>query len=960
MGCGPSTVLLGLLDPASFTDQMLKENGVTNLTPFSPFNTMRAPEYWSAFKHLIIPDMRRDREVQAQSAINARSIIYGMTRVGNTIAYAETNGSKKENLHILNVFAAHEINSFEELYFDDKLVANASGTAPIGWSGAWVSGAWSIQAPYVGKVTLVFHDGTQTVADSSMVAASAGGWTSNHKLLGVAYTHITLVYDEGVFPAGLPTIKAVIKGKRVLDTRTNIIAFSSNPAMCIRDFMLMSIDEGGMGCKVDEIDEPSFLAAANICDELVESMIPLDANGNPVTPGVKAVSIASSSTLESRYTLNGVIKLDGAPTQFVKDMLTSCAGEALYTGDKWKLYVGSPSSSVETIDESWLNGGISFQTGSNSNDKTNTGKGTFANSNDFWADTEFPEVPIGISTPPNSSYWSLSATPTHYDSTATYSVDQYATFASKVYKSFTSVPINKPPPDASYWVLVELHDNSLQYPSGHILQRNGSVYTSTTTVPVSNPYLAEDAGQVLTANLSLPFTITSSEAQRLAKIAVKKSRSGFTLSYPCNHKAFGIDVMDVITVNNSLLNISKDFRVISWGFSMTGGTSLGLAEYDPETWDWSASDSTPLVAPIINNLPDPFTITAPTTLAVSDAQVTYTGDVTRSETTFSWVNTSAQATKFIIQLDGNDYITIITTSYVFTNLVLGSHTFGVKASNTNGIESSLATITHTVASTNGVVTGISVISANYIPRENSTGTALETSQITSTTTGVGISVATPTAKLHLAAGSTTASTSPLKFNSGALNTTAEVGAVEFLTDAFYGTVTTGAVRKQFAFTSDIPASAVKATGAEINTGTDDAKFVTAKAITDSNVAFLADIPANVVSGTYTPTATNITNITSSTPNNSSYQQIGNIITVFGSITITNTLAVASQVDMSLPVASNLANATELNGTGTMDSTASVNLYIKGEVTNDRASIYFTSAGVGQTSTIYYSFQYKII
>jgi hypothetical protein len=36
----------------------------------------------------------------------------------------------------------------------------------------------------------------------------------------------------------------------------------------------------------------------------------------------------------------------------------------------------------------------------------------------------------------------------------------------------------------------------------------------------------------------------------------------------------------------------------------------------------------------------------------------------------------------------------------------------------------------------------------------------------------------------------------------------------------------------------------KASGAEINTGTDDAKYVTAKAIADSNVALLSDIPAS--------------------------------------------------------------------------------------------------------------------
>lgn len=41
-----------------------------------------------------------------------------------------------------------------------------------------------------------------------------------------------------------------------------------------------------------------------------------------------------------------------------------------------------------------------------------------------------------------------------------------------------------------------------------------------------------------------------------------------------------------------------------------------------------------------------------------------------------------------------------------------------------------------------------------------------------------------------------------------------------------------------AFLADIP---VKATGAEVNTGTDDVKFATAKAIADSNIAFLADL-----------------------------------------------------------------------------------------------------------------------
>lgn len=59
------------------------------------------------------------------------------------------------------------------------------------------------------------------------------------------------------------------------------------------------------------------------------------------------------------------------------------------------------------------------------------------------------------------------------------------------------------------------------------------------------------------------------------------------------------------------------------------------------------------------------------------------------------------------------------------------------------------------------------------------------------------SASTPTARLMLPAGTTAASSAPMKMTSGPLLTTAEAGAHEFLTDKFYGTITTGAARKEF-------------------------------------------------------------------------------------------------------------------------------------------------------------------
>jgi hypothetical protein len=92
--------------------------------------------------------------------------------------------------------------------------------------------------------------------------------------------------------------------------------------------------------------------------------------------------------------------------------------------------------------------------------------------------------------------------------------------------------------------------------------------------------------------------------------------------------------------------------------------------------------------------------------------------------------------------------------------------------------------------------------------------------------GLGI---TPTAILHLKAGTAAANTAPLKFTSGTLLSTPEIGVVEFNGNAFYGTVT-GPTRKTFAFlesptftgTVTIPSpftlgsTSVIATGTEIN------------------------------------------------------------------------------------------------------------------------------------------------
>ena len=162
---------------------------------------------------------------------------------------------------------------------------------------------------------------------------------------------------------------------------------------------------------------------------------------------------------------------------------------------------------------------------------------------------------------------------------------------------------------------------------------------------------------------------------------------------------------------------------------------------------------------------------------------------------------------------------------------------------------------------------------------------------------VGIGNSTPTAVLHLKAGSATANTSPLKFTSGTLLTTAEAGSVEFLTDAYYGTITTGAARKTFAFlespTFTTPTLGV-ATATSVNK-------VTITAPATSATLTLVNGGSLITAGAFSTT------LTSTAATNVTLPLTGTLATLAGSETLTNkTLATGT---IAVTQASNTNNTT---------------------------------------------------
>lgn len=183
-------------------------------------------------------------------------------------------------------------------------------------------------------------------------------------------------------------------------------------------------------------------------------------------------------------------------------------------------------------------------------------------------------------------------------------------------------------------------------------------------------------------------------------------------------------------------------------------------------------------------------------------------------------------------------------------------------------------------------------------------------------------------------------------------TTATVTSVSVVTaNGFSGSVATATTTPAITLTLNSIASGTTAT-------TQSAGDNSTKVATTAYVA-TAVSALNVVGKTYTPTLTNTTNVTSSTAKFCTYTRCDSVVTVYGSLGVVTTLAVATVVGISLPIASNLSAVTDLNGTASASSAIATNGYIEGETTGDTANLKFIGLAVSGSGNLYFSFSYIV-
>ena len=520
-----------------------------------------------------------------KEAVGDFDIVYGEIRKGGTVTFMETSDRhgykvfKDDYLHMIIVLAGHEVSEIGDVYFNDEKVTLDS-------EGFTVGDRWKSRA------RVKKHLGSPNqLADPDLVAETS--MDINFRGRGIAYLYVRLDWDGDVFGNGLPTITAMVKGRKVYDPRSGNTVWTDNAALCIRDYI-----EQPFG--LNSIQSPTSLSssdwatAANVCDTLVTK---------------------KDNSTEKRYTLNGVVSTANVPRSNLQNMLTSCGATLFWGQGQWQFKVGYfPSGPYVSFNADDLRSGISLVTKNSRKENFNAVSGTFLDKEQDYIEVDYPKVESSV-------------------------------------------------------------------------------------------FLERDNDQTNVLDMSFPYTTSSSGAQRLAKMAMFRSREEIIIGADFGLKAARVKVGDVVQFTFDRYGFSnKYFEVISWKPTTNSGElkiSLVLRETSAAAYDWNAEERDIIIND--TNLPDPTSGLNITNLSVTNRQTLQSDGSLLGEVVLSWdAADSAFVDKYVVQWKKSSDTSWSATETDEISIVIPSvksgvpHDYRVKAVNFAGFSGPWEQLTTTV------------------------------------------------------------------------------------------------------------------------------------------------------------------------------------------------------------------------------------------------------------------------
>lgn len=538
-----------------------------------------------------------------RQAITSRRFVYGECRVGGAITFIETTVDDKF-LHMVLTLCDHEIEEIGEVWFDDVSVP----VDALDGSGNVISGT------YNGKARIKKYLGTAAqTADSDLVAETSV--TTDFRGRGVAYLYIRLEYDRDIYPGRIPVFTTFIKGKKLYDPRDGVTRYSPNTIMFANDYLTTPLDAlaPGVGVSQSSIDATAFIAAVNICEEMVTTT-DIDDSISSADPATDILTLTGVNS-RLQYQTGDRVQLTGG----------SLPG-GLSAATNYFVIVYQRKDTVRIKLATSLANAIA----GTAIDITSSGTGTITKNAE---PRYFGGGVVETSEEPKPN---LEEILTGCGGSATYIGGKWvlkaAAYATPVFTFdeghiISSIVLRTKVSRRERFNLVK----------GVYVSQLNDGQTSDYPSVGNATYVTNDNGRTLPIDYDLPFTQRPHTAQRLAKIKLERHRQELFFEAEYMLHAMQVQPGDTVYINNSRFGwTNKVFEVMTWQLAQKkiNGVQLfyvkmSLQETASACYDWNNGEETSVDPAPNTNLPNPLVVNPPTGLAVFPREIrTAEGDLT--------------------------------------------------------------------------------------------------------------------------------------------------------------------------------------------------------------------------------------------------------------------------------------------------------------------------------------------
>jgi len=224
-----------------------------------------------------------------------RQMLIGRRPTAGSLVARYSRGASLYNAHFVFQLADHPCTALEKVNADGRLVQDSAlthGARTEITAYSYSGGA---------RVWMTWHDGrpgqtadanlvTNAALDPDVVAGTIDGWTTDHKGAGCAYVHVEVQYDSDILTS-IPQFLFLVKGAPLYDRRLDTTAggsgsqryddpatwvWTENAMVALDHYLLGYAVENeplafGVGLRASELPYEQFAAAADLCDEDVET-----------------------------------------------------------------------------------------------------------------------------------------------------------------------------------------------------------------------------------------------------------------------------------------------------------------------------------------------------------------------------------------------------------------------------------------------------------------------------------------------------------------------------------------------------------------------------------------------------------------------------------------------------------------------------------------------------------------